>query len=338
MRFLLIFLLFTSVIVYGQKNDTIVHINGNILTGEIKRLDYGIITYKMDGMGSIDFQTKKVKTIISKKKFEIKLTNGLNYFGSIDSVNNGRKVKILLGNLSKIIDIDDITELYPIKNNFWLRMSGKFNLGYNFSKGSKINTFTFSGNVDYRKKKSYYSLNWNNNFTAQKDSIISSKTDVNFVIVHYINNNWSFYSQTGMNQASEMGLSLRLFQSFAGLYDIVYNSKNRLNSAVGLSGNREWSNDNSLSANNLEAFMSLNYKLFKYISPKIDITTDFTIFPSLSNYGRLRIEYNLNSSYELFSDFFIGLNYYYSFDSKPIDINASKEDWGISTTFGYSFH
>ena len=64
MRFLLIFLLFTSVIVYGQKNDTIVHINGNILTGEIKRLDYGIITYKMDGMGNIDFQTKKVKNIV----------------------------------------------------------------------------------------------------------------------------------------------------------------------------------------------------------------------------------------------------------------------------------
>lgn len=37
-------------------------------------------------------------------------------------------------------------------------------------------------------------------------------------------------------------------------------------------------------------------------------------------------------------EIFIGLNYYYSFDSKSIDIKASKEDWGITTTFGYSFH
>lgn len=68
---LLVFIFFTSLSVYGQKNDTIVHINGNILTGEIKRLDYRIITYKMDGMGTIDFQTKKVKFLISKKKFEL---------------------------------------------------------------------------------------------------------------------------------------------------------------------------------------------------------------------------------------------------------------------------
>ncbi|PLX13294.1 MAG: hypothetical protein C0598_03995 [Marinilabiliales bacterium] len=339
MKNIFIFLfLFANAAVFAQKTDTIVHINGNILTGEIKRLDYGIISYKMDGMGTIKFQTNKIKTIISKKQFEIKLADGFNYFASIDSSNTGRSVKLILSNSGFNVDIDEINEIYPLKQNFWLRLSGKLSLGYSYNKGSGINNFNFAGNFDYRKRKSHFDLSWNSNFTAKEDSILSSKSDVSLVYEHYLKNHFSVYTKTSADHATEMGLELRMSQAVAGLYDLVYNHRNRLNTSLGLSGNREWSVSDTISQDNLEAFVSLNYKFYKYISPKLDISTSFIFYPSLTDKGRLRITYDLNSSIEVFNDFFVGLNYYYSFDSKPIGINSSNEDWGITTTFGYSFH
>ena len=72
MRILILsILLFVVASGFGQKTDTIVHINGNILTGEIKRLDYGIVTFKMDGMGTIKYEMDKVQSIRSQKYFEI---------------------------------------------------------------------------------------------------------------------------------------------------------------------------------------------------------------------------------------------------------------------------
>ncbi len=53
--------------VIAQKIDTIIHINGNVMTGDFKKMVYGVITWKMDGMGTISFEEPKVKTIISKK-------------------------------------------------------------------------------------------------------------------------------------------------------------------------------------------------------------------------------------------------------------------------------
>ena len=40
---------------------------------------------------------------------------------------------------------------------------------------------------------------------------------------------------------------------------------------------------------------------------------------------------------EIFSDFFISLQGYISYDNKPADENSTDNDWGINTGFGYTF-
>ena len=67
---------------YGQKTDTIIHINGNVLTGDLKKMNYGVVTWKMDGMGTISLEEPKIQSIISNKMFEIKMESGRIYFGS----------------------------------------------------------------------------------------------------------------------------------------------------------------------------------------------------------------------------------------------------------------
>jgi hypothetical protein len=103
----------------------------------------------------------------------------------------------------------------------------------------------------------------------------------------------------------------------------------------GLQGTKEWTNDGEIN-DYLEGKVSLNYKIFKFQHPKIDVTTSFLAFPGLSNWGRIRTEINANASLELFKDFFFGLNAYYKFDNRP-SAGASKSDWGFNTSLGYSF-
>lgn len=314
------------------------HINGNVLTGEIKKLNFGIVSFKMDGMGTINYETDKIQTIKSRKHFEIKLSNGLYYFGSFDTSYFKKKMKINLGEKVELVKVSELIEVYPIKKNFWLRMSGQFDLGFDFSKGSGIGKLNFNGNLNYRKRKSYFELAWNNNTTSQGDTISSAKGDISINFQHYLKNRWSLSFQTGFNQNTELGLDLRAFIAAMGIWDIIHNNRNRLFVGGGLSGNREWTNGNEVALNNIELAIITSYKLFKYISPKVDVATDFTVFPNLTTSGRVRIEYNLTSKYEVFNDFYVGLNLYYSYDNKPTSLTASDNDWGISTTVGYSFH
>ena len=60
-----------------------------------------------------------------------------------------------------------------------------------YSKGSKVATIAFSGGLNYRKKKSYFDLSWDDNNTYQGDTLSSTKTDVVFAWQRLLKNKWS---------------------------------------------------------------------------------------------------------------------------------------------------
>ena len=226
----------------AQKTDTIVHINGNSLTGDFKSLNYGVVTWKMDGMGTISLEEPKIKHIISKKRFEIKLESGRIYFGQFEASEKPRTVDIILVNEIVTVDIDDIVEVYPIKNSFWNRITGNFNLGMNYSKGSNVATIAFSGNLDYRKRKIGYSLVWDTNDTFQGDSLSSSKSDITLSWERLLNKGWSADLAVGASKNLQLGTQLRWNLTGAAIKDLAYNEWNRFYVAAGLNASKLASN------------------------------------------------------------------------------------------------
>ncbi|MFK5857626.1 MAG: DUF481 domain-containing protein [Bacteroidota bacterium] len=336
-------LIFTIFSLFGlmstaQKTDTIVHVNGNVLLGEIKKLDNGIITFKMDGMGTIKFELDKVNTFSSNKNFQITVKSGMQYYGSFDTSLVNRKVRINFLNGNELIPIENIVEMYPIKKNFWLRTSGVFSLGFNYSKGSGIASLTSSGNLNYRNRKSYTILNFNENTTIQQDTITSNKSDITLDFKRVLVNKWYIGFNTEASSNSELGLDLRLLAGLSINNYLVQNYHNRLFLAAGFSGNREWANGIEDPTNSIEGLLGVNYHYFKYTSPEINISSFINAYPSFTTTGRWRVNYSLDAKVEVINDFHIGINFYYNADNKPLSADASTNDYGVTTTFSYSFH
>ena len=325
--------------VIAQKTDTIVHINGNVMKGEIKKIIYGVVTWKMDGMGTIIFEQIKVNTMISKKQFEIIMKDGTIYFGSFGASTSNRKVYLILAPKKKLVHVDDIMEAYPIKKSFWLRTSGNFSLGLNFSKGSDVATLTFSGNLDYRQLKDHYILNWDSNNTYQGDSLSSNKADVALSWERLLKKKeWATFLTLSATQNSELGTKLRLGLDLIGAKNLIYNNWNRLYTGAGLSLSQETPYDDSGITKDLAGLITVNWKVFKYTSPKIWVDANVTFLPYITN-NRYRAVFNLNPQISIFSDNFkVGFKYYYNFDSNPTTANAANNDYGINLQLTYSLH
>ncbi len=325
--------------VNAQKIDTIYHINGNILTGDFKKMVYGVATWKMDGMGTISLEEVKIKTIKSNKLFEIKMKNGYVYYGSFDTSNVAKKVYIVLTNGRELIDVSNIVEIYPIKRNFWMRTSGNFSLGANFSKGSDVGSLAFSGNLDYRKRSSYFELMWDDNNTYQADTLSSSKVDVTLAWQRLLKKKWSTQVSVGATQNTEMGTKLRLDLSVIGLKDFVYNNWNRLYTGAGLSLSRETPYDDSGETEDLAGTVTVVWKVFKYTIPKVWVDANVSFLPYITGGSRYRAVFNLNPKVSIFNDDFkVGFKFYYTWDSKPPTDAASTKDYGINLELTYSFH
>lgn len=323
----------------AQKTDTIFHTNGNALTGDFKKMVYGVATWKMDGMGTISLEEPKINTIQSKKTFEIKMKNGFIYFGSFDTSRVDRKVYIVYTNGKELINIEDIVEVYPIKRSFWSRTSGNFSLGANFSKGSNVATITTSGSLTYRKKKSYFDLTWDDNNTYQGDTISSSKFDFVLAWQRLLKNGWSVQAATGVNQNSELGTKIRLDFNTIGIKDISYNSWNRFYTGAGLSVSRETPYNGGEIKNDLAGLVTVVWKVYKYTVPKIWVDSDISFLPYITGDSRYRASFNLNPRVSIFSDNFkAGFSFYYNYDSNPSSNAVSTFDYGINLELSYSFH
>ena len=99
----------------------------------------------------------------------------------------------------------------------------------------------------------------------------------------------------------------------------------------------EESNPFSVVTSSIEPAFMLTFKKIKYNSPKVDLYTAASVFPSLTESGRVRFQYDLNTKFEIVKDFYFGINFYFSYDNKPRSITAAKEDYGIIGSLGYSF-
>ena len=60
----------------GQKTDKVYLKNGDVITGEIKNLYLGLLTFDMTGPGKISIKWEEVKGLKSDKIFEITLRQG----------------------------------------------------------------------------------------------------------------------------------------------------------------------------------------------------------------------------------------------------------------------
>lgn len=336
---LLVTTLFVHQFAYAQKIDTIVHINGNILKGDLKKLIYGVATWKMDGMGTINMEEVKINTIKSPKMFEIKMKDGFIYFGSFDTSGIDRKAYIVMTNGRELVDISEIVEIYPIKRNFWMRTSGNFSLGLNYSKGSTVTTVTFSGSLSYRKKRSYWDFTWDDNNTFQADTLSSSKADFSLAWQRLLKNHWSVQLATSMAQNSELGTKRRTGVAILGIRDITYNNWNRFYAGAGLSVNNEVPYGDAEVTNDLLGVITLVWKVYKYTAPKVWLDANVAYLPYFTDPGRNRITFNLNPQVSVIGDDLkVGFTSYYAYDSKPSGDADSSDDYGLNLTITYSFH
>ncbi|HEY9114874.1 MAG TPA: DUF481 domain-containing protein [Bacteroidales bacterium] len=335
---LLLLIGFWPALSYGQKTDTIVMVNGNIITGDLKKIVYGQLSYSVEGMNTISIDEVDISSIKSKKQFEIKLTNDSIYYGSFDTARLKQMTYIVMDSVRKLINMRELVEVYPIKSNFWLRTSGNFSLGYNLTKSNKNMSFVSSGDLTHRKKKSFFELQWNNNLVWYVDTLNSSSNQAALTWQRTIKKEWSGGLAFGYDQNSELGVQARYGITLSIIRDFIYNSWNRLSAGAGFDGTEEWDYGESGSSEYIAGMLTLAWKVYHFKEPKISVTSNITYLPYIND-KRNRVNINLAPNLSVYgNNLKVGFSLYYNYDSAPPSDKYSTTDYGLNLTFSYSFH
>jgi len=131
------------------QHDSLIFKNGDIIVGEIKSMDKGILTIETD-YSDKDFviEWSGIKRIYSKRIFLVSLSDGRRINGSIQSIENKTNVNITETDGQKTEALlDEIVFLKGLKREFWSRMKAKIDVGLSFTKDNNLRQLTVNTNV-----------------------------------------------------------------------------------------------------------------------------------------------------------------------------------------------
>ena len=321
----------------AQRTDVVILKNGDQITGEVKYLKVGILTYKTDNMETVEIQWNKIKSITTKNFFEVEVADGRVFFGSIAPSDDEGMMIIKGVTMDHNLFMIYVVRINRIKESFWDIIDGSIKLGFSFTKASSIGQISLGGNAKYRTKINVSELALNSVITTTDKEPTSSKNDLSLSYQHNLRYEWFAAGIASLQENSELGIKLRTSLGGGIGNNFIQTQNQWLYTLAGLSVNREVKTDQTEAVFNVEGLINAQYQFFKYEHPKATFLTYTYIFPSLSDLGRFRLTYNAELSWEMVLDFYWDLTFYFEYDNQPQSEDASQSDYRIENSIKYIF-
>ena len=313
---------------YAQKTDKVHLKNGDVITGEIKNMKLAKLKFDMTGPGVIYIKWEEIISLRSDKIFEVRLKNGTYKVTHLDSVYFS----------DPQITLDEIVQIVTIRNRFFKRLEGDINLGINYTKSNSIFQFNFASSTTYRIPQAEVNLVLNHIIShSSSDTMNSRKQDATLGVLKKLNKQYYLMSYGGWEENTQLGLENRFLVAGGGGKILISDNHQRLLTGAGLTLNKEKTGENASYEGNLEALALIQFKKFRYSTPKLSIDFQYIIYPSLSDPGRIRMNLQVYTSVEIFKDFLAGFTFYDNYDNRSSSSGLSKNDYGLTFTIGYTF-
>jgi hypothetical protein len=133
-----------------------------------------------------------------------------------------------------------------------------------------------------------------------------------------------------------LGLELRSELAAAAGPRLVNTNRAQLTVGAGLSVNDERGVDVE-PTRNIEALFTFRTAYYTYDRPKTNLDIAVQYYPSLSNIGRQRMQLDAAVKRELWKDLFVSLSLYNTFDNRPPNPAAERNDVGVVTSIGWTY-
>jgi hypothetical protein len=335
-------LLFIAGPAFAERTDKLVLHNGNTITGEVKSLQQGKLRFKTDHADTIYVEWEFINSVTSTNFFEVENQLGDQHFGMLAPGPEDKKLTVIGPTETVVLDMDRVVTIMPIKQTFWGRIDGSLNLGFSFTSADNILQYSIESDATYRKRMYSSSIKLSSIQTridAQEvDREVTFRDNLDFTYTRYHKDRYYGSGILAFTRSSELGIDLRSELGWVFGRSFVQTNRSKLSASAGLTVSRETPIGDDLSDYFLSAALGGNYQFFLYNYPKTDISVDLNVLPGITDWPRVRVNFNGSLKREIITDFTVNFSIFDSYDSKPPGgEEAANHDFGIILSVGWTF-
>jgi hypothetical protein len=339
-RNVLFFLLVTIIYLpsQAQQRDSIFLNNGQVLIGKIENGSLGEISIDDIDLKMQSVKLYKIKRIVTFTRVKLEMVDKRIYYGVLKPSLKLNHAEILLDDSTIVtVHLTEINLLITLEKNFFQRLTGNFSLGFSYAKSSGVGQASVSALVQYATPLFENQLTLSS--ISSIDSSHFSRDQGNIALYSGYNFNSTIFG-AGMLQYQrnlELSIARRYQEMLGGGMKFFVRENWELQGITGLAINQEKSTDEGASSVvTLEIPVMLRFNFFKFRHPDIQITTSQALYFSLTDKGRVRFDGNTSFSWQLIRYFYLKINPYTNYDSKP-PAGSSNFDFGTTVGISYKF-
>ncbi len=319
----------------SAQSDSLVLSNGNTMVGELKEMKQNSATLSTD-YSDDDFKIKwdKIKQLKTTTKFVVTLQSGERFNGFLSG--NSDRLEILNENGTlAATSMSKIVYLKQIKPEFWRNINASLSVGYNFTKANTLSQYSVRSHLQYRGKRWSGSSRYNHIISSQDNVPSTERLDANMVYNYFLKRKWFLVGEVNWLSNTAQNINLRtLGKAGFGRYLIQTNAL-YWGLQTGITLNYEsFSNQGlDLQKESAEAFLGTEANLYNI--GDLNLLSRIVVYPSLTESGRWRTDFNFDLKYDLPLDFFINFGVSLNYDNQPV-LEGKETDYVLQTTVGWS--
>lgn len=322
----------------GQNQDTVFMHNNQVLIGEIKELENGVLKIETE-YSEDDFNVDwdDVKSLNTNTSFIIMLSHNYRFTGTISPDPNNSDYLILYPEegskmFAKTLEI---VYLKSFEEAFLDRISANIDAGVSITKASDTKQFSVSGGISYLYTGLQSDLYVNTLYNVVQDTIVTERDNYGASLKVFFARKWYVLGAADFLKSDEQNLDMRAtIQNGLGR-DVIRNNKMYLVLATGIALNAEkYTNDDNASGESIESFGEMELKIFGI--KDLTLSAKVQYFSIIAQRDRQRVNVTFDTKYDLPLDFYIGGNITYNFDSND-ETTGSRSDYVIKSSIGWKF-
>jgi len=326
---------------HAQRKDVVIMNNGDRFTGEVKRLENGLLFVETDYVaGSIGLDWNQVESVQSTATYRIVLSNGKILLGKIEKVSSekAKEADFLIREATEEVRVPsvEIVSMETKKPTFWRQLQGSIDLGYSFSSGNSQTALNVNTNAAYRTAGWEVATAYDSTFGGQAGASKTNRQDLQTTFAKFLNRNSYLVALSDFLHSSQQDLTLRTTLGGGYGHYLKRTANSNLSWLAGVAFVNE-SFDTSAgqpSDQQAEALLGLQYSVVRFKFG--DFNSQLLVFPGLSDTGRIRVTTNNSLSIKLVNNFHLAFTFWDNFDSRP-PVTAKRNELGVSSGIGWSF-
>ena len=330
-------LLIACTTAFAAKTDVVRLVNGDDITGEIKSLDFGELSYSTDSMGTVSIDWEDIVSLQTDQTLQVEVANGTRYFGTLHRAEAQYHIVVAGDSTDTVIATANIVRMTPIETDetFLSALDGSFSLGFSTEKSSQVTTFNLATALEYRTLKYLVGLTATASITDQPSEQESQRSQIGMNYQRFRPNRWFTDWFVSWETNQQLGINNRyILGGGLGRY-LVQSNRNQFSITASINGTRETYVGMDESDTVPQGRIQLRY-LHRSVKPESHVSRTTNIYPLLTDLSSYRSETDLSFRREFVKDLFFDVTAYHSYSSDP-PTDAEQTDYGVTTSIGYSW-